>query len=166
MTNNSGNTAAPVRGMDQKRAGRLLVGFVALMVSIGYLIESLSMPQGTLESPGPGMFPVGVGVISIIVALLVIAEGAIGTGTRGSLDLPTGFERRQVLVFMGTLIGFILILPLAGQYVAASLYVVSTLRFLGRLSWARSVIVGALVGVGVSFLFSEVLEIPLPAGLL
>lgn len=166
MTNNSGNTAAPVRGMDQKRAGRLLVGFVALMVSIGYLIESLSMPQGTLESPGPGMFPVGVGVISIIVALLVIAEGAIGTGTRGSLDLPTGFERRQVLVFMGTLIGFILILPLAGQYVAASLYVVSTLRFLGRLSWARSVIVGALVGIGVSFLFSEVLEIPLPAGLL
>lgn len=165
MTNNSGNTAAPVRGMDQKRAGRLLVGFVALIVSIGYLIESLSMPQGTLESPGPGMFPVGVGVIAIIVALLVIAEGAIGTGTRGSLDLPTGFERRQVLVFMGTLIGFILILPLAGQYVAASLYVVSTLRFLGRLSWARSVIVGALVGFGVSFLFSEVLEIPLPAGL-
>jgi putative tricarboxylic transport membrane protein len=153
-------------GLDPKRTGRLVVGVVALALSIGYLFQSLSMPQGTLDSPGPGMFPVGVGVAAILISLVVIAEGLAGVGTRGSLELPVGFERRQVLIFMGTLVGFILILPLAGQYLAASIYVMATLKFLGRLSWIRSIIFGVLIGAGVSLLFSEVLEIPLPAGLL
>lgn len=166
MTNNSVDNGTAVRGMDQKRAGRILVGLVGLVMAIGYLVQSLAMPLGTLESPGPGMFPVGVGVAAILISLLVILEGARGTGTTGSLDLPTGFERRQVLVFMGTLVGFILILPILGQYAAASIYVVMTLKFLGRLSWIRAIVVGVLIGAGVSFLFSEVLDIPLPAGLL
>lgn len=165
MTNNSVDNAVPVRGIDQKRAGRMLVGLIALIVAIGYLVQSLGMPQGTLESPGPGMFPVGVGAVAVLISLLVIAEGALGIGTKGSVNLPTGFERRQVLIFMGTLVGFILLLPLAGQYLAASIYVIVTLKFLGKLSWIRSILVGVLLGAGVSYLFAEVLDIPLPAGI-
>ena len=165
MTESPGGRTPSTGGADQKRIGRLVVGVLALALSIGYLLQSVSMPQGTLDSPGPGMFPVGVGIAAIVISLVVVVEGLVGAGAKGSLELPVGFERRQVLIFMGTLVGFILILPLAGQYLAASIYVVATLKFLGRLSWIRSIILGVLIGAGVSLLFAEVLEIPLPAGL-
>lgn len=165
MTTQSGDHSTVTTPFDQKRLGRLVVGVVSLALSIGYLIEALGMPRGSIDSPGPGMFPVGVGLAAVVVSLIVIVEGLTGAGTRGSLELPVGFERRKVLTFMGSLIGFILILPLAGMYVSAALYVVATLRFLGRLSWVRAAIVGVIMAVAVTWIFQEILEVPLPSGL-
>lgn len=166
MTSTSTQPSVPVRGMDPKRLGRLIVGAVSLALSIGYLIQAMGMPSGTLDNPGPGMFPVGVGFAAIVVSLIVVVEGLTGAGTRGSMDLPTGFERRQVLLFMGTLIGFIVLLPLLGMYISAAIYVIATLKFLGKMSWVRSAIIGLIIGVAVTWIFSEVLEIPLPTGIL
>lgn len=165
MTANSPEGTAAGRNFDQKRLGRLIVGIVALATSIGYLIQALSIERGTIDAPGPGMFPIGVGAAAIVVSIIVIAEGLAGTGTRGSLELPTGFERRKVLIFFGTLVAFIAVLPLLGMYVSAALYVVATLKLLGYLRWIRSIVIGVLIAVVVSWVFQEILDVPLPAGL-
>lgn len=164
----SGSTVAggpPGRQLDQKSLGRLIVGVVGLAGSIGYLVMAIDMPTGSMDSPGPGMFPIGVGVLAVVVSLIVIGEGLLKSGPTGDVELPVRFERRQALYFLGTLVAYILLLPLLGQYVAASLYVIATLKLLGGLSWVRSILVGLAMGIGVSALFGEVLDVSLPSGI-
>lgn len=165
MTEQTAADPARSRMFDQKRLGRLIVGVIALAMSIGYLVEALTLDLGSIKAPGPGMFPFGVGIVAIAVSIIVIIEGLVGLGSRGSLEMPKGFERRKVLIFVATLIGFIALLPVAGMYIAASLYVVVTLKFLGQLRWVRSVITGLLIAVVITWVFEEILDVPLPPGL-
>lgn len=150
---------------DQKRVGRGVLGVVCLGLSVGYLVMALGMPAGDLASPGPGLFPTGVGIGAVVISLIVIAEAVFQRSGGGQIQLPRGHELRQSLIFLGTLVAFIVVLPLAGQYVASTLYVAAFLKFAGRLGWTRSVLFGVLIGAGLTFVFSTALGIPLPKGI-
>lgn len=151
-----------VRHMDGRRLGRLALGLVSAAVAIGYLVSAYNMPQGDLASPGPGMFPMGVGYLWALASVVVVLEAILSKQDAGGLDLPRGFELRQALVFMGTLVGFIAILPLLGFVISASLYATACLKLLGPYSWIRAVAYGVAMGIATAFLFGDVLALPLP----
>jgi putative tricarboxylic transport membrane protein len=148
--------------LSQKQIGRLIIGVVALALSIGYLIQALGMPRGDIITPGPGMYPVGVGLAAIAISVIVIIEALVSKANAGNVDMPSGVQRKQVLIFAGTLVAFVALLPLLGQYIAGSIYVVAVLKFLGNYSWVRSVLLGIAIGAGISVLFVEILDIALP----
>ena len=159
------STTSPHLRSDPKRLGRLILGIVSLLLSIGYFVMALRMPQGELSSPGPGMFPMGVGVAAIVVSVIVVFESLLGRSESGSISWPRGHELKQCGIFLGTLVGFVLLLPLLGQYISATLYVALFLKFAGRLSWIRAIIFGLVIGAGLTFIFSELLDIALPRGI-
>jgi putative tricarboxylic transport membrane protein len=143
----------------------MIFGAVSLMVAVGYLVEALGMPRGTSQHPGPGQWPLAVGVAWIVISILVIAEAAISTEIGGEIELPTGRERRNVLIFLAVTVAFVVVLPVLGQYIAASLYAVAVVKLLSTVSWARAVAYGVLLGAGISFAFITLLQIRLPIGL-
>jgi hypothetical protein len=138
---------------------------VSLLVAAGYLVGTLGMPRGTAEHPGPGLWPLAVGVAWIVISVLVIAEAAMSSEVGGEIELPTGRERRNVLIFVAVTIAFVVLLPTLGQYIAASLYAVAVIKLLGTMSWPRAVAFGVLLGAGISFAFITLLQIRLPVGL-
>jgi putative tricarboxylic transport membrane protein len=148
--------------LDQQRRGRLVIGLISMVAAVAYLVGSLGMPRGELASPGPGMYPVAVAAVWILGSVVVTAEALVSPQTGGSIELPTGFERRQALIFIGTLVAFILALPFLGFSLAAALYVTACLRFLGEMSWPRSVISGVTMAVGVAVVFGQLLALRLP----
>jgi putative tricarboxylic transport membrane protein len=148
--------------LDQRRRGRLVIGLMSLAAAVAYLVGALDMPRGQLASPGPGMYPVVVAALWILASIVVAAEALLSPQVGGSIELPTGFERRQALIFIGTLVAFVLALPYLGFSIAASLYVIACLRFLGEMSWPRSVIGGVAMAVGVALLFGQLLALRLP----
>lgn len=150
---------------DPQRRGRMIFGAVSLMVAVGYLLEALDMPRGSTEHPGPGLWPIAVGTAWIVISLLVIAEAAVSSAVGGEIELPTGRERRNVLAFLGATVAFVVLLPMLGQYIAASLYAVAVIKLLSTLSWARAVAYGVLLGGGISFAFITLMQIRLPVGL-
>ncbi|WP_245908767.1 tripartite tricarboxylate transporter TctB family protein [Mycobacterium neglectum] len=150
---------------DPQRRGRMIFGAANLMVALGYLIQALGMPRGTAEHPGPGLWPIAVGMAWVVISLLVIAEAAVSREVGGQIDLPTGVERRNVLMFLGATITFVVLLPFLGQYIAASLYAIAIIKLLSSLSWARAVAYGVVLGAGISFAFISLLQIRLPVGL-
>lgn len=81
--------------MDQRRRGRVVLGAMSLAGAIGYLAAAQNMPRGDLATPGPGMFPIGVGALWIIASLVVVVEAIFSEQDAGSLDIPQGFERRR-----------------------------------------------------------------------
>lgn len=149
--------------LDQQRLGRLVIGLLSLMVAVGYLVGAAGMPRGDLASPGPGMYPLGVGVLWIVASLVVAGEALLTSQDAGTVDLPQGYERRQALIFLGTLVAFIVVLPFLGFVYSAPLYVIASLKFLGGLSWSRSAAYGLLMGITVTLLFGQLLALPLPA---
>lgn len=151
---------------DATRLGRMVVGLVFLLLAIGYLMVAFDMPTGSLSRPGPGMFPIWVGVITAISAFAVVVEAMAGKSESGPLELPEGTARRSAIIFMATLVGFILVLPWFGQYISSVVYVIVFLRLVGQLSWIRSVLIGTAIGAGLTYAFTELLGLPLPEGTL
>jgi hypothetical protein len=143
----------------------MILGAASLLVAVGYLVEALGMPRGTTEHPGPGLWPIAVGVAWIVISILVVAEAAVSSAIGGEIELPTGRERRNVLVFLGATVAFVALLPWLGQYIAASLYAVTIIKLLSTVSWTRAVAYGVLLGAGISFAFITLMQIRLPVGL-
>jgi len=143
----------------------MIFGGASLLIAVGYLVEALGMPRGTSEHPGPGVWPLAVGVAWIVISILVIAEAVVLREIGGEIELPTGRERRNVLIFLAVTVAFVVVLPVLGQYIAASLYAVAVVKLLSTVSWARAVGYGVLLGAGISFVFITLLQIRLPIGL-
>jgi putative tricarboxylic transport membrane protein len=150
---------------DPQRRGRLVLGAIGLVVAIGYTVESFLIPMGEFAQPGPGLFPRGVGVAFAVISVGVVIESAFGANVGGPVELPRGEQLRLVVLFAACTVGFALVLPVLGQYVAATLYLVVVLRVLSGLAWWRVLAYGVALGVGVSAFFIEVLMIRLPEGI-
>lgn len=158
-----GSDVTPLRN-DPKRLGQLIFGGIFLLAFIGYYSMARGMPPGTLESPGPGMFPTWVGLGGILISLIVIVESLLNKGESGEIGFPKGHDLKVALIFTATLVGYILVLPYLGMLASSILYAITFLRFGSTTSWPRSIIVGGLIGAILTLFFSTVLGLPLPRG--
>ena len=160
-----GNSAGsvPLRN-DPKRIGQLIFGGIFLLAFIGYFLMARDMPPGRLDSPGPGMFPTWVGLGGIVISLIVIGESLMNKGESGAIGFPRGGDLKVALVFVGTIVGYILVLPYLGMLASSMLYAISFLKFGSATSWPRSIVVGGLMGAILTIFFSSVLGLPLPRG--
>jgi putative tricarboxylic transport membrane protein len=150
---------------DPRRRGRIVLGAIGLLVAIGYTVESFLIPMGEFAQPGPGLFPRGVGIAFAVISVAVMIESASGANTGGPVEVTRGEQLRLVALFGVCTVGFALVLPILGQYVAATLYLIAMLRVLSELAWWRVLAYGIALGVGVSAFFIEVLMIRLPEGI-
>lgn len=156
---------AHLKSLDQVRLGRLVLGGLCLLLAAGYLMIAVTIPLGSETSPGPGLFPVIVGIAGILISLLVIVESIASTASSGEVDWPRGTKLRLVLTFFGVSAAFILLLPILGQYLAAALYLFVMLRVFSTYKWWKILLLGVIISVTISWLFIEIFQIPLPTGI-
>lgn len=151
--------------MGRKRQGRLVFGVVLFVAAAGYTYESFQIPLGTMAQPGAGMFPRLVGVATAVIALILVAESLFSAEKTEDVDLPHGPQLRLVVVFAVSTLGFIVLLPVLGQYVAGALYMVITMKFLGSVPWWKAIAYGVVLSSVLAWLFINLLNISLPGGM-
>ncbi|VXC06568.1 tripartite tricarboxylate transporter TctB family protein [Pseudoclavibacter sp. 8L] len=142
---------------------RAYAGGFCFLLFAGYLLEATTLPTGSASSPGAGLFPLVVGIGGLLVAVVVVIEGLRSRDETETL--PKGRELRHVLMFVGTLVLLALVLPVLGLYIAAPLYAGSIAALLTAGKRWRAALIGAVVGLAISALFIEVLEVQLPRGI-
>ncbi|TFV57692.1 tripartite tricarboxylate transporter TctB family protein [Mycobacterium sp. PS03-16] len=131
-----------------------LVG-VAVGVAGGFF--SWGYGLGSLNEPGPGLWP-----FIVSVAITLMSVGLLVAG-RGLTDAEA-FTRSSWLPVIGviTFIAFGFLMPVIGFEIPALVLGVIWLRFLGRETW-RSTLITSVVTVTVFYLlFLYGLRIPLP----
>ena len=112
---------------------------------------------GSLQRPGPGLWPM---VVSVVIVVLSVALLLVGRGLTDS----EAFTRSSVLPLVGvaTFIALGFMIPTIGFEIPSLLLCVVWLRFLGGESWRSTIAVS--IGTVAAFyaLFLYGLRIPLP----
>jgi putative tricarboxylic transport membrane protein len=146
--------------MKADRAGAILgLALGILLISLG-----IKLPPGKEGAPGPGFFPVwiGVGLLAFSVFLWVRPQG---TQRLGDL-FPRGKEARRVAWALLALILYAALLKPIGFLITTFLLFLTLLQFYQRGRWWAAVALSLAAVLGSYWLFARFFEMPLPEGLL
>jgi putative tricarboxylic transport membrane protein len=122
--------------------------------------ESLTMDYFSEYGPGPGLLPLWVSGLIIVLSLLYLISAFKKDIILFSQVLPKGEGLINVLVCIGSLILFMVIAPLAGFVIASTLTLF--LLFLRGYKWYWSMGLSASIACIIFWVFGIILEVPLP----
>lgn len=133
-----------------------------------YLADSFAFPFGSTARPGPGYFPVAVGVFLCLVAAgFTLVAFRRPTGAGGVTMAPTSRSAQtRAAVTAAALLGFVLLLPWIGYPLAAFGFVTLLLRQLGSAGWPAALAVAVASAAFSHWVFAVLLAVPLPRGVL
>jgi putative tricarboxylic transport membrane protein len=140
-----------------------LLALAVLVASGVYVFNGLSLPVGSRAQPGPGFYPMSVGLFGAAVALAWVVRVF-----RRAPDIPAVATtpvvgRGRVVKTAGLLVAYCLLLPWTGYLLAALGFTFLLLRGLGS-GWAAALAIGLATSVGSYYLFAVLLGVPLPQG--
>lgn len=150
------------------KAGALFFPAAALAVGIGYTVLAVGMPRGTLNHPGPGLFPVVVGVFWLATASGCLVTEIMRLRARaGPAAQPEpGPPMAKTLQLMALMVAYVPALQPLGFPVSICIFLLLAIRIFGYRRWAAAFGM-ALVLTALSYAaFVLWLKVPLPMGLL
>lgn len=148
---------------------RYLAPLILWILAVIYLVTAIGY------APQARLLPLLVGIALVVmlpIDLIATSETALGRRLRETLDPAAGEEiedlggARPQLRALAAMLGFAVALPIVGIALAIPLYIIASLRWLGRKSWVAAVLTGLLVGASIYALFDVALGIALYRGLL
>ena len=139
-----------------------VAGAIVLFIGLAIVWQATRLRLGTFTVPGPGLFPLLIGCVIVLLAICLLIFPAGSGDSRGF----AWARLRKVLPVYGSLIAYFIILEWVGFAVASF----GLLLYLS-IAIGKQRIVGALVRAiimtGLSYiLFELVLKTPLPKGFL
>ena len=142
-------------------SGTFLLLLAAVMIG-----AASGLPYGNVHNPGPGFFPLWLGVIMAGMAIGLIAQSTLTTKSgqtlRGILEADVRWGK--VLLVLAALILYASLMDYLGFLAVTFLLMVALLRFIEPQPW-KAVIGWALVGSVGSYLIFEVwMKLRLPKG--
>ena len=142
------------------------VDLAALLLSLLYLREgAYSYARGTMAQPGPGVYPILVGVLLVIASIGSLTTDLIKPA-QGKLNLPKGRNLGRVLIVTAAMAAYVLLLPYAGHLLSSIMVVFVVLHTIGLSSWPMKIGFTIAIGLGSYYLFDILLQVPLPRGIL
>jgi len=133
----------------------LLKGLFLILIALYFGIGALNYPVGRLERAGPGFFPLMVSCILFVLGASMVFR------SRFMEKLPTEFNKKNIAIVLGSLVGFSLLSHLS--MVAGIIFLVFFSTMAGRsYSWKRNAMVSAvLIAIAFTFQYGLGLQLPL-----
>jgi putative tricarboxylic transport membrane protein len=144
-------------------SGDRIWGIVILIFGGVYLVEGIRIPPAAFGDPlGARLFPTILGISMAACGAFLAIKPEPG----GAQPILVRRSFIQVLILCALLLLYAISLPWLGYFLATFVLVWMAARIMGERSFIRGVVISAVFSAGVFFLFSRVLTIPLPLGLL
>lgn len=167
-------TKEPAEHAVSKRVDRAQYLVCAVLVAVGgFLIyDAVTLEAGfaKVDPVGPKFFPIAIGIILIVLAVILaiaIARGSVGEADAGEdVDPTTPGDWRTVGLLVGLFVAVIMLVDPLGWAITGTLLFAGTATILGSRHYIRNVVIGAVLAVASFYAFYSGLGIPLPAGIL
>ncbi len=127
------------------------------VLALGYLAAGRRYSIDTLATPGPGVFPLAVGLALLAAAMWVLAAAGRGAPQARGADAPA-----PPLAACAALVGYSALVPVAGFLPASFALVVVVARLMGLHGWWRPLALAAGVVAVARVAFVGWLGVPLP----
>lgn len=131
---------------------------VVVVIGATFTLAALSLDLGSLQSPGPGMWPTVVGVT-------VILLGAV-SALSPDFEIEALDTSRKEYLLAGLAFAEVLVAVAAfwflGYFAAAFVAVALMARTFSKASWRQLLVVAVIFGAVVQFFFGSVLALPTP----
>jgi len=148
-----------------------------ILLGAGYLAYNRSYSIDTWNNPGPGVFPLAVGGMLILLAAGHLLQTLRKPGERdGRKSARSGSKSIQVLlresgekrplILIGVFVIYLLIIKGAGFFISNFFFVLFTSRLMGAKDWARPLALASGICLFCYLLFEIWLRLSLPRGLL
>jgi hypothetical protein len=136
------------------------------LLALGYLAANRRYPLDSLTAPGPGVFPLAVGLLLLLLAGIQAVRTVWRWVRREADAVPRGApgEPRHPLLMVGLLAAFGAAIGVIGFLPASCGLALLSSRLLGARGWWGPVALAVGVTAAVWALFVVWLGVPLPAG--
>lgn len=134
-------------------------GAAVLFLALGCAViaYALQLQMYTSSGPGAGLFPAITGVGLAVTSVLWFFEENSRLKAAGGAPAdpaPPPAALIQVGLQLATLAAFVILYPIAGYLVASLILTVGTSWIAGERSWFWIVVIAAVTGPGIKFLFT------------
>jgi putative tricarboxylic transport membrane protein len=142
-----------------ERISSLVVFVIGLLITW----QASKLRLGGFRTPGPGLFPLILGLILILLSLILLIQSR---GRLGSRPFSFGESPKRVSMVYGSLLAYVAILEYAGFLLSSFLLIFFLFVVLGEYTLKRAALT-ALAATAVAYLLFDVLmKSPLPKSLL
>ena len=142
------------------RLGEFLTAAALLATGLFFVWQSVLLPLGTKALPGPGIFPLVLGLALSLLSSAILVRIARGSGATKALHLG----HRDVLVVLAALIALATAFESLGAYVSLAVFIAVLLVLVARTALRRVVLAVCLGTVAVWAVFKVLLGVQLPTG--
>jgi putative tricarboxylic transport membrane protein len=151
----------------EARRERWSAGALAV-VAIAYLLADRRYPLDTLATPGPGIFPlfVGLALLALAVWQLAAAGRVQRAGPTRAREDGAAARSRPPLVMCAVLVVYAAAMPVVGFLTTSFALVFVAARLMGLRGWWRPAALAFGVTAASHVVFVTWLGVPLPVGLL
>ncbi|MBI4607455.1 MAG: tripartite tricarboxylate transporter TctB family protein [Candidatus Rokubacteria bacterium] len=140
----------------------LVAALAFLASSAAYLVAALRLSPGSVEQPGPGLFPVAVGLLLVASSSAFVFQSLRASSAAAAG--PPAEAGKRVTGVLAVLAAFCLFLPWLGYAVTAPGLLVVILRLFGLARWPVVAALAVVATAASYYLFGVLLGVPLPAG--
>jgi hypothetical protein len=142
------------------RRGGIVVAAVLAGVGLLFAWQASLLDFGGLDLPGPGFFPLVLGVLVFAFAVLIGIEGLRGTEEGGTVELG----HRDVLIVLAALVVVAALFEPLGAYLSLGLFGAVLLVVLARVAVPLAIASAAVAMVVCWYFFQVLLGLQLPRG--
>ena len=136
-------------------AGAVLAAFAILVV-----LESRSLPFGSIREPGAGAVPVLLALALLACSLAVVVGGAHAQ----RVAAIAWTEWRHAVAILGACVFMALALERLGYRLTILLALFGLLAFVEKKGWIAGAVFAVVFSLGSYYLFSVLLLVPMPRG--
>ncbi len=145
----------------------ILVASVILCIGLIVGFDSFRMGVGWgMDGPKPGFFPFVMAALVVIGCLIVFRQAVKGTSSvKGSKPFVPEGGMKPVLTVLIPACGMVLLTEVVGLYIAAMIYLIAYIRFVGEFRWRTVLLVSIPIPLISYWVFDKVFLIPMPMGM-
>jgi putative tricarboxylic transport membrane protein len=146
----------------------IISALIWIFLSFLILEEVRYLPIGTISQPGPGFFPLIIGVILEILSLSFLGKCLLGgKGKRNDLKFVSEKNGWQKIILpLGAMLVYYFISELVGFLIAAFFLVSILIILIEPRKWLSSIVIGAFISLCSYILFEVIFRCNLPQGIL
>ena len=143
-------------------ASRWIFPAVAILVSVVFLVESIRLGFGALQTPGAGLWPFTIAVLTIVLSVIQAVVPGAGAVDPGATTGVGAKPHARSLLLGGLVLVYALLVDSVGYLILTAVLVFVASVLVASARWWGAAITAVVTTGLVYMVFSTFLGIPLP----